>query len=82
MAASDLVLLDTQGEISLMPDGALDFARTLHGPLGGDTDRFRPSENAVAPGPPRILAVADFNEHRKRPDLLLRALNPDPTCTG
>ena len=74
LAASDLVLLDTPGEISHMPEGALDAARALQVPLGVDTDRFRPDDGAAADNPPRLLAVADFREHRKRPDLLLRAL--------
>jgi glycosyltransferase involved in cell wall biosynthesis len=46
----------------------------LHVPLGVNTDRFRPANDAAAHGPPRLLAVGDFREHRKRPDLLLGAL--------
>ena len=74
LAASDLVLLDTASEISHMLDGALDPACALQVPLGVDTNRFRPPADGAAHGPPRLLAVADFREHRKRPDLLLRAL--------
>ncbi len=74
LAESDLVLLDTASEASHMPDGALDPARTLQVPLGVDTDRFSPARDVDGHDPPRLLAVADFREHRKRPDLLLRAL--------
>ncbi len=73
LAASGLVTLLTACEARHLPDGALDPARTLQVPNGVDTERFRPGEDA-AQGPPRLLAVADFGEHRKRPDLLLRAL--------
>ena len=74
LAASDLVTLLTACEATHLPHGMLDPARALQVPNGVDTQRFRPGDEAAEPGPPRVLAVADFGEHRKRPDLLLRAL--------
>lgn len=72
---SDLVMIDTPVELDDFPRHLVDSARVLSLPLGVDTVRFTPGAPvARQPSSPRILVVADFREHRKRPDLLLRVL--------
>lgn len=70
LAEADLVFLDSPDELAHVPDVAVPSERAFFVPLGVDTARFAP-----VPGPrePVLFSVFDFREHRKRPDLLIRA---------
>jgi glycosyltransferase involved in cell wall biosynthesis len=70
----DLVLMDTPRELEHIDAGMLDPARTAFVPLGVDTAHFSPLPQDATPGTTgSLFSVADFREHRKRPDLLFRA---------
>jgi glycosyltransferase involved in cell wall biosynthesis len=74
LRACDLVLMDTPRELEHIDAGMLDPARTAFVPLGVDTAHFSPLPQAAMPAAAGALfSVADFREHRKRPDLLFRA---------
>jgi glycosyltransferase involved in cell wall biosynthesis len=75
LQASDLVVVVTPWELARVPPAVFDPGRAIFIPNGVDTQRFSPGPALGHSGPPRVLTVADFREHRKRPDLLLAALD-------
>jgi glycosyltransferase involved in cell wall biosynthesis len=73
LRTSDLVSVDSPNELAAFEASLIDPARILHVPLGVDTRRFSPGPDPGLEGEARLLTVADFREHRKRPDLVLKA---------
>jgi glycosyltransferase involved in cell wall biosynthesis len=75
LRASDLVIVITPRELAHVSETVFDPAKAFFVPNGVDTQRFRPGPEPSLRGPARLLTVADFREHRKRPDLLVAAFD-------